>query len=60
MTTYSITVPPTWHMGSRRGICRSRADALQEYNQSRARDGLPPLKRMPNGTRYTRIEGTKP
>jgi hypothetical protein len=56
MTTHStllVTVPPTMEQGSSKFRARSRADALWDYNKMRERDGQPPLRRMPNGTRYT-------
>lgn len=31
-------------------------DALQDYNSARDHDGLPPLKRMPKGTKYVKIK----
>jgi len=62
MITYRVTVPPTRDQGSytttsRNGYGRNyRADALADYNSCRAHDGLPPLRRMPAGTTYRRIE----
>jgi len=62
MKTYRVTVPPTRDQGSytttaRNGYGRTyRADALIDYNSCRAHDGLPPLRRMPSGTTYRRIE----
>lgn len=61
-TRYQFTVPPTMEQGSHKGNCAPgyftsyRADALQEYNSARAHDGLPPLKRMPRGTKYSRLK----
>lgn len=62
---YTYKVPPTDEMGSHTGFCRGprhcgpftltfRADALDDYNRSRAREGLEKLRRMPAGTTYTR------
>lgn len=55
---YTVTVPPTREQGSykcsvsdSRGETRAQA-ALSDYNSARAHDGLPPLTRMPAGTRY--------
>jgi hypothetical protein len=59
---YRFTVPPTAEQGSHAGTCSSssretyRANALWDYNSARAHDGLPPVKRMPKGTKYTRIK----
>ena len=53
-----FTVPPTKEQGSYSGLAHSsyyetaRACALWQYNSARAHDGLPPLKRMPAGTKY--------
>lgn len=61
MSKYTVTVPPTRDMGSYALNCRDshwstyRQDALIDYNISRRHEGLPPLKRMPAGTRYERI-----
>lgn len=58
---YSFTVPPTWEQGSYRGTCSAsylesyRRNALADYNSARAHDGLPPISRMPAGTRYVRL-----
>lgn len=57
---YSVYVPPTMEQGSYVTTARAgygytmRQDALQDYNSCRAHDGLPPLKRMPAGTKYER------
>lgn len=62
-TRYRFTVPPTAKQGSHSGTCAAngsetyRANALWDYNSARAHDGLPPLARMPRGTRYERIKG---
>lgn len=59
MKTYRFTVPPTSAMGSHSGTCSAsysetyRQNALWDYNQSRAREGLAPLSRMPSGTYYS-------
>ena len=55
-----FTVPPTREMGSHTGTASASngetlaASALWDYNSARAHDGLPPLSRMPAGTRYIR------
>ena len=55
---YKFTVPPTREVGSYSGTCSPsigetyRQNALWDYNTVRARDGHPPLKRMPAGTNY--------
>lgn len=59
-TTYRITVPPTAEQGSYTTTARAGYDqtmrqcALQDYNSARAHDGLPPILRMPAGTKYER------
>lgn len=59
MKSYTVKVPPTAEQGSYTTTARAgygqtmRACALQDYNSARAHDGLPPVKRMPAGTRYT-------
>jgi hypothetical protein len=59
---YNVYVPATMEMGDYRFVARAShsltlaQDALWTYNHSRERDGLPPLKRMPRGTVYTRVE----
>lgn len=58
MKTYTFTVPPTNEVGSYKGTARAcygetlAQNALSDYNSCRAHDGLEPLRRMPNGTRY--------
>lgn len=58
---YKVTVPPTTEQGSYRTIVSGsalqsyRAEALQDYNSARAHDGLPPVARMPVGTKYEAI-----
>lgn len=55
---YEFEVPPTIEMGSFKGRCRNnhnltyQKDALWAYNSAREHDGLPPLSKMPKGTRY--------
>ncbi len=62
MSRYRFTVPPTAEQGSYSGNCSAsymethRKDALRDYNSARAHDGLPPIARMPRGTRYQRID----
>jgi len=51
-----VKVPPTWEQGSYYTHASDRADALSQYNSARAHDGLPPIKRMPNGTKYTSVK----
>ena len=61
MVRYKFMVPPTMEVGSFSGICDSyndttyQQDALWQYNSAREHDGLPPLKRMPKGTKYIKI-----
>jgi hypothetical protein len=61
MTRYKVTVPPTMEQGSYTTTVTTRGgwfsesiakQALWDYNSARAHDGLPPLSRMPKGTRY--------
>ena len=58
MTKYIVKVPSTRDMGSygtwvfdNCGETVAEA-ALWDYNSARKHDGLPPLKRMPAGTKY--------
>ncbi len=67
MARYRVTVPPTMEQGSyvtdvSDGYHQTIAQAaLQDYNGCRAHDGLPPISRMPRGTKYIRlIQKTKP
>lgn len=58
---YEVKVPPTAEQGSYKTIVSSsyyqtyRQAALQDYNSARAHDGLPPITRMPAGTKYTAL-----
>ena len=58
---YKVIVPPTMQVGSYKTIANSspmttaREDALQDYNSARDHDGLPPLKRLPQGTQFIPI-----
>lgn len=52
---FNVTVPPTSEQGSYVTKAADRAAALWDYNSARAHDGLPPLSRMPAGTKYERI-----
>ena len=58
-TRYVVTVPPTREMGSYKTRVRgpmpnARRDALWDYNSARDHDALPPVDRMPSGTKYTK------
>jgi hypothetical protein len=61
MSKYKFTVPPTMEQGSHSDVCSGayletyRGNALAQYNSARSHDGLPPVKRMPKGTKYLRI-----
>lgn len=61
MARYKVTVPPTMEVGSwSTEVYTDNGDskelmALQDYNLARDHDGLAPLKRMPRGTTYRRI-----
>ena len=65
-TKYKVTVPPTMEQGSyttivSRGYYQTVPQAaLQDYNSARAHDGLPPIRRMPAGTKYVRLSSQKP
>lgn len=55
---YVVNVPPTREQGSYKTFfCGRRTDvrstALWEYNKARAHDGLPPVKRLPRGTKVS-------
>jgi len=61
MARYKVTVPLTREQGSystevssggRFGTETIAQKALWDYNNARAHDGLPPIKRMPAGTKY--------
>lgn len=62
MTRYKVHVPCTIQMGSYTTIAteytmESKEDnALWDYNNARAHDGLKPLNALPDGTTFTRIE----
>jgi len=62
MARYEVTVPPTREQGSYKTIVRDgygetyRAAALWDYNSAREHDGLEPLKRMPAGTTYRKLD----
>lgn len=57
---YSVAVPPTMEQGSYVCIATGglsetmKQNALWQYNSTREHDCLPPLKRMPKGTKYTK------
>lgn len=59
---YNVYVPPTHEMGDYRTVTHSTysetvaQNALWDYNNARAHDGLPPLRRMPKGTVYTKVK----
>ena len=58
-TRYVVTVPPTREMGSYKTrvhgpMSNARRDALWDYNSARRHDDLPPVDRMPSGTKYTK------
>jgi len=56
MTKYKYTMPPTREQGSYSTIANSNKDALWDYNSARAHDGLPPIERLPNGTKRKAIK----
>jgi len=56
---YVITMPPTNEVGSyKTRYCGpkagARASALWDYNSARRHDGLPPVERLPRGTKITK------
>ena len=59
---YQCTIPPTRDMGSFTTKCRASyletkmENALWEYNSARAHDGLSPVKYLPPGATFTRVE----
>lgn len=61
MARYKVMVPPTMEVGSYSTIVNDKFDqtkeqgALQDYNSAREHDGLPPIRRMPRGTKYIKI-----
>lgn len=61
---YKLEVPPTKEQGSYRITVSDsryetyRQNALWNYNSAREHDGLPPVKRMPSGTKYIPIANT--
>jgi catechol-2,3-dioxygenase len=62
MKLLCVTVPPTKEQGSSTFIAYNNyyetlaQNALWKYNSMRKHDGLPPLKRMPKGTKYERLK----
>ena len=62
MTKYKVVVPPTMDVGSyscivgheQLGLSKEQ-EALDDYNNARDHDGLAPIKRMPNGTKYIKM-----
>lgn len=66
MAKVKVTVPPTMEQGSYSTIVSDGyyqtipQAALQDYNGCRAHDGLPPISRMPAGTKYTRMKSGTP
>lgn len=61
---YRIEVPPTAEMGNFQSIIFETSaetvakSALHSYNNAREYDGLPPITRMPNGTKYILLKDT--
>lgn len=61
MAKYKVSVPSTMEMGAYTTIVSDsyttpQKDALSDYNSAREHDGLKDLKRMPKGTKYTKIK----
>ncbi|MCK5016649.1 MAG: hypothetical protein KAS32_06185 [Candidatus Peribacteraceae bacterium] len=62
MTKFKVSVPPTMEQGNFDFIVSDEyytaaQDALSQYNSARDHDGQRHLKRMPTGTKYTKIRG---
>jgi len=58
-TCYIVRMPATAEVGSYSTTsCKPRKDvpkdALWDYNSARRHDGLPPVRRLPAGTKITR------
>ena len=58
---FEVKVPSTEEMGSYIAIVDNKyqsaaKEALNDYNNMREYDGLPPVTRMPNGTQYLAVE----
>jgi hypothetical protein len=59
---YKVNVPPTMEQGSYKCIAEAsysetmRQNALWQYNKAREHDGLPPVKRLPNGTTFDPVK----
>ena len=59
---YEVKVPPTMEQGSYKTTVRANYNetvaeaALWDYNSARDHDGLPPIKKMPNGTQYKKLK----
>ena len=69
MTRYKVIIPPTAEQGSYQTEVRSTGgyfgetkaqQALWDYNSCRAHDGLPPISRLPKGTRYIKLAKDAP
>jgi hypothetical protein len=58
---YTCKVPTTRLMSSFSTVCEANSqetkeeNALWDYNNARAHDGLPPLEKLPAGTTFTPI-----
>ena len=59
---YKVSIPPTTEQGSYKCIAEAgynetmRKNALWYYNKAREHDGLPPIKRLPNGTTFEPVK----
>ncbi len=59
---YKVIIPPTNEVGSYTTVASAsygetaRKNALYSYNSCREHDGLPPVKRLPNGTRFVPVK----
>lgn len=63
MRQWDVRIPPTMQLGSyrlgpvRKTMAEAKRAALSEYNDSRRREGLSPLKSLPRGTTVREYQG---
>lgn len=56
---YLMKVPSTNTMGSYQSKCYNEEDGLWDYNSAREHDGLLPVKVLPSGTKFIKLEKNK-
>lgn len=62
MTHYKVHIPTTRHLGAYDTIATETTmeskeeNALWDYNNVRAHDGLKPVQALPDGTTFARID----